>query len=72
MKKMKLKSELKVINEQKPPGFAESLVDIFSIIGTKTDFSNQQQVKQRLFKDDKGVFREMDEEKNREKTIVAE
>lgn len=68
------KTKLKLITEANPPSFGKSLVEIFSITGKQTDFSTYQQTeKQRLFKDEKGVFKEMDEGKKKDgKKTIAE
>lgn len=62
----------KTISEVKPPGFGESLNEIFSITGKNTDFSTytKPQGKDRLLKDKTGVFKEMDGKKKGR--IVAE
>jgi len=66
------KAKSKPINELNTPQFGESLVDIFDITGRKTDFSKYPltQSKTRYFKDEKGVFKEMDEEKDKKSKIV--
>ncbi|OGG19950.1 hypothetical protein A3D03_02760 [Candidatus Gottesmanbacteria bacterium RIFCSPHIGHO2_02_FULL_40_13] len=58
----------KIISEVKPPGFGESLNEIFSITGKNTDFStySKPQGKDRLLKDKTGVFKEMDDKKKGE------
>lgn len=61
--------------ENNQPSMGKSLVEIFNITGHNTDFSsyNSQTEKQRMFKDERGVFREMGEEKHKNQTkTVAE
>lgn len=75
MNKKLQKQKFVIINEVNTPKFGESLVDIFDITGKNTDFSmyplNQSQM--RYFKDEKGVFKEMDKGKSKKgKVTVAE
>ena len=74
MANKQVKPKIRIINEANPPGFGKSLVEIFSITGKQTDFSTYQKTeKQRLFKDEKGVFKETDEGNNKKGTkTIAE
>ncbi len=73
MTKKQVKTKLKTIAEANPPSFGKSLVEIFSITGKQTDFSTYQKTeKQRLFKDEKGVFREMGKNLGKGKKVIAE
>lgn len=75
MANKQMKPKMKVINEANPSSLGKSLVEIFDIAGKNTDFStyNKLTEKQRLFKDEKGVFREMDERKRKKGIkIIAE
>jgi len=60
-----------------PPTFGEGMVNITNLIGTRPDFKEltkptQTENGQREFKDEKGVFFEMDQSKKKGMTTVAE
>jgi hypothetical protein len=71
MVKNRKKSNLQAKRETDYPGFGESLVEIFSMMKDK-DLSKSNKNKKRCFKDEKGIFKEMDKGKKKGKTIVTE
>ena len=57
----------------KPPGFGESMIQIFDIIGNKPSYSRlAKKNDDRRFKDKKGVFQEMEDKHKAKKTTIAE
>ena len=71
-KKKILANEKKTLNELKPPRFAESMVEILTMTNNQSDFPELPKGKRRYFKDEKGVFREMDGKVKKGKSVVAE
>lgn len=68
---------IKTEKEPTPLAFGEGMVNITNIIGTRPDFQELSKPTQkenglREFKDEKGVFFEMDQSKKKDMTTVAE
>ena len=59
--------------QTKPPGFGESMIQIFDIIGNKPSYNSlTKKNDNRRFKDKKGVFQEMEDKHKSSKETIAE
>jgi len=54
------------------PTFTESIFGIFDIVNSEKELQKHIKPKKRKLRDEKGIFREMDEEKKRGKKVIAE